>query len=213
MANNGSAAPWPGDYVGRLWDHPLVELKPVRVCLRQLWEAAPRPLQKRARWAMTREQQALWELIRDPARLGTVAVAKVPLWIPEVGVGYVLDFFLPESGVNVQLDRWRPEYLDDEEPEIDFEAEPDNPHNESREEDLRTFRGIEVLHFWDTEVSEAGPEVVLEEIRFELGIGRPPTLRRDWYKAGSAGGAGDTPPGPSRGHLGSADPATDRVRP
>lgn len=202
MAKNGSREVWPGEYVGRLWDHPGVRLRPVRRSVAEFWAAAPRPLQKRARWAMTKAQWALWQFIRDPARLGTPAVARVPVWIPEHEAGFVLDYLLPESGVNVQLDRWRPEYLDDEFPPLDFEADPDNPWNDERDHLLAECCGIEVVHFWDAHVLDLGPEAICEEIRLELGIGRPATLRRDWYAAEMRAPSGRhlPPPGEEGGH-------------
>jgi len=194
MAKNGSGEALPSDYVGRLWDHPGVELRPVRRTVAAFWAAAPPALQERARSGMTKAQSAVWEVIRDPARLGTAAVAKVPVWIPEHQVGFVLDYLLPESGVNVQLDPWRPEYLEDELPPLDFEADPDNPWNDERDDLLAECCGIEVVHFWDSFVDELGPEVILEEIRMELGIGRPATLRRDWYAPGERGPPGTRKP-------------------
>lgn len=165
-------------YVGRLWDMPLVSLKALQMPIAEFWERAPPALLERARRAMTPVQQALWEVIRDPKRLGTEAVAMVPAWVPEYEAGYVLHFLLPEYGVNVQIDPWLPEYEAEEPPDVDFEEDPDHPCNDARDEDLREAFGIEPLRFWDTAVLEMGAEEACNEIRRELGFGRPPWLER-----------------------------------
>lgn len=169
---------WAGQYVGRLWDMPLVSLKAVTLPVAEFWKRAPPALLERARLPMTPVQQALWEVIRDPKRLGTEAVAMVPAWVPEYEAGYVLHFLLPEFGVNVQVDPWLPEYEQEEPPDVDPDAEPDHPHNESREQDLSEAFGIETLRLWDTAVLEMGAEETCNEIRRELGFGRPPWLER-----------------------------------
>ena len=172
------AQAWAGQYVGRLWDMPLVSLKAVELPIAEFWERAPPALRERARQPMTPVQQALWEVIRDPKRLGTEAVAMVPAWVPEFEAGYVLHFLLPEYGVNVQIDPWLPEYEQEGLPDVDFDEDPDHPYNESREEDLREAFGIETVQFWDTAVLEMGAEEACNEIRRELGFGRPPWLER-----------------------------------
>ncbi len=172
------AQAWAGQYVGRLWDLPLVSLQTVKVPIAEFWERAPPALRERAKRRMTPVQQALWEVIRDPKRLGTEAVAMVPAWVPEYEAGYVLHFLLPEYGVNVQIDAWLPEYEQEELPDIDFDADPDNPCNESRDADLSEAFGIETVTFWDRAVLEMGVEEACEEIRRELGFGRPPWLER-----------------------------------
>jgi len=169
---------WASQYVGRLWDLPLVSLQPVRLPISEFWKRAPPALRERARQPMTPLQKALWDVIRDPKRLGTEAVPMVPAWVEEYEAGYVMQFLLPEYGVNVQIDPWRPEYEKPELPDIDMEADPDNPYNESRDGDLCEAFGIETCHFWDTAVKEMGVEETCEEIRRELGFGRPPWLRR-----------------------------------
>ncbi len=169
---------WAGQYVGRLWDNPLVSLQPVRLPIAEFRERAPPALRERARQPMTPLQQALWEVIRDPKRLGTEAVAMVPAWVEEYEAGYVMHFLLPEYGVNVQIDPWLPEYEQEEFPDIDPDADPDNPHNESRDGDLCETFGIETVHFWDAAVREMGVQETCEEIRRELGFGRPPWLDR-----------------------------------
>lgn len=169
---------WASRYVGRLWDMPLVSLQPIRQRLEEFWERAPPELRDRARRPMTPLQQELWEVIRDPKRLGTEAVAMVPAWVAEYEAGYVMHFLLPEYGVNVQIDPWLPEYEGEELPDVDTEADPDNPWNESRDDDLREIFGIETCRFWDAAVREMGVEETCEEIRRELGFGRPPWMRR-----------------------------------
>ncbi|HEX5135644.1 MAG TPA: hypothetical protein VFY93_01635 [Planctomycetota bacterium] len=84
----------------------------------------------------------------------------------------------PGNGVNVQIDPWLPEYDQEELPDIDPDADPNNPYNESRDEDLREAFGIETCRFWDAAVREMGVEETCEEIRRELGFGRPPWLHR-----------------------------------
>jgi hypothetical protein len=165
-------------YVGRLWDNPLVSLRCLKRPVEEFWATAPSWLQDRARLPMTPVQLALWEVIRDPARLGTAAVARVPAWVAEYEAGYVLHFLLPEYGVNVQIDPWKPEYEQEEPPDIDFDEDPDHPLNDSRDEDLLETFGIETVTFWDTAVLEMGAEETCEEIRRELGFGRPPWMQR-----------------------------------
>lgn len=166
------------EYVGRLWDNPLVSLQPLRIPVEALRARAPAWLRDRARLPMTPVQHALWDVIRDPVRLGTAAAAMVPAWVEEYEAGYVMHFLLPEYGVNVQIDPWKPEYDKDELPDIDPDAEPDNPWNDSRDEDLCETFGIETLRFWDAAVLEMGVEETCAEIRRELGFGRPSWMQR-----------------------------------
>ena len=157
---------------------PGVSLRPFERSISELWRTAPTRLRKRASRPFTPEQRAVWEVFRDHKRLGTEAVPNVPLWIDEHELGYVLDFLLPEYGLNVQIDRWEPSFDEEEPPDVDIDAEPDHPYNEERKFALLECRGIESVHFWDDVVREFGGEEICAEVRKELGFGRPPWLTR-----------------------------------
>jgi len=162
--------------LGRLWDLPLVTLQPLQQSVEELRRAAPRWLRERAARPMSPAQQDVWQIIRHRDQLGTEAVAQVAVWIEDYELGYVLDFVLPEYGVNLQVSEWEPRYEQDELPEFDPAVTPDHPFNEERDDALRECLGIEVVSYWDTQVRELGPESVCDEIRKELGFGRPPWL-------------------------------------
>lgn len=161
-ARREEAAEW----IGRLHELPFVRLRPLRVPVARLRHSAPEWLQDRARARTDPLRGQVWDLLRDTARVGTPAASQVPVHLPEVGRGYVLDFLLPEYGVNVQIDRWN-----DEQPD------PDDAWSENRDGDLRAAYGIETVRFWDVWVRE-NLDLVVNEIRKELGIGRPAWLRR-----------------------------------
>ena len=163
---------------GRLWEDPLASLKPLARPVSWFWDRAPAWLVERARRPFTEIQAGLWEALRDPDRIGTEVLARVPIWIPQYEVGYVLDFLIPEYSVNLQIDEWREEFLADEAPEFDFEAEPDHPENFGRSEDLRQAFGIEPISYYDTTVRDWGVEVTIEEVRRDLGFGRPAWMQR-----------------------------------
>jgi hypothetical protein len=160
LAPREEAAEW----FGRLHDMPFVRLQPLRVPVERLRHSAPPWLAERAMARMDPLRVRVWELLRDPARVGTLATALVPVHMPEVGRGYVLDFLLPEYGLNVQVERWE-------------DDAPSDPWDEHRDADLRNALGIETLRFWDVWVVENLDQLALE-IRKELGIGRPAWLRR-----------------------------------
>jgi hypothetical protein len=170
MAYGAAVASEAEDWIGRLWDLPLVWLRPLRVPVERLRRSAPEWLQERAGTRTSPLKQRVWEMLRDPSRLGTPAVAQVPVYLPREDVGYVLDFLFPEYGVNLQINRWsadgRPAAPD-----------PDDALNMQRDEDLRRALGIETIHYWDACVEEHF-EHFAEEIRKELGIGRPQWLRK-----------------------------------
>lgn len=166
----------PRNYLSRLHDLPGVQLRPFDVPLTELWERAPAALQARAREPLGPLKRALFDAMRVPKALGTEVVARVPIWVPEYEVGYVLDFLFPEYGVNLQIDAYDPRIDEDEDfpfEELDFDAEPDHPHNHDRDAILREALGIEVLHYWDCGVEEMGLAVMTRELRYDLGIGRP----------------------------------------
>jgi len=174
------APPYPPDdfrnYLSRLHDLPGVDLRPFEVPLTERWDRAPAALQARAREPLGPVKRALFDAMRVPDALGTEVVARVPIWLPEYEVGYVLDFLFPEYGVNLQIDVYdrRLEESDDFDlDQLDFEAEPDHPYNDARDSDLREAFGIEVLHYWDCGVEEMGPATTIRELRYDLGIGRP----------------------------------------
>jgi hypothetical protein len=157
------------DWTGRLWDLPLVWLRPLRVPVERLRHSAPEWLHERARARSGPLRQRVLELLRDPARVGTAVVAQVPVWLPRRQVGYVLDFLFPEYGVNLQIDSWA---------EVEARTgDPDHAWNLERDEDLRGAHGIETLHYWDVAVAEVLDRFP-EEVRMELGIGRPRWLRK-----------------------------------
>ncbi len=160
-ARRAQAAEW----FGRLHELPDVRLRPLRVPVERLRHSAPEWLRDRARARTDPLRQQVWELLRDPARVGTPAAARVPVHLAEVGRGYVLDFLLPEYGVNVQIDRW-----DDDAPDAD------DLWSEHRDGDLREALGIETIRFFDVWVKE-NLDLLADEIRKELGLGRPPWLR------------------------------------
>jgi hypothetical protein len=160
LAPREEAAEW----MGRLHDMPFVRLKPLRVPVERLRHSAPPWLAERATARMDPLRVRVWEILRDPARVGTLATPLVPAYLPEVGRGYVLDFLLPEYGLNVQVERWE-------------DDAPSDPWDEHRDNDLRDALGIETLRFWDVWVAE-NLDQLAGEIRKELGIGRPAWLRR-----------------------------------
>lgn len=151
------------EWIGRLHELPFVRLRPLRVAVARLRYSAPEWLQERALARTDPLRRRAWEAIRDPARLGTPATSQVPVHLPDVGRGYVLDFLFPEFGVNVQIDRWD----DDDDPDA----------GEERDGHLREAYGIETVRFWDVWVRE-NLDLLADEIRKELGIGRPAWLRR-----------------------------------
>lgn len=152
------------EWIGRLHDVPLVHLRPLRVPVERLRRSAPDWLKERATARMDPLRVRVWEILRDPAHVGTLATPLVPVHLPEVGRGYVLDFLLPEYGLNVQVERW-----DDE--------TPADAWDEHRDTDLRERLGIETIRFWDVWV-ERNLDLLAGELRKELGIGRPAWLRR-----------------------------------
>ena len=161
------------DWLGRLWDLPGVELKPLCKPVSFFHASAPGALRSRI-LPLAGAKLATWLLLRDRARLGTEAVAQVPIFIPEWELGYVCDFLLPEYSVNVQIDPYvedEPDVLD-----VDFEEEPDHAWNLDREQALRDAFGIEPLHYYDRCVLE-NPDRFVAELRKELGIGRPGWIR------------------------------------
>ncbi len=161
-ARREEAAEW----IGRLHELPTVRLRPLRVPVARLRSSAPEWLKDRARARIDPLRERVWDLLRDPTRVGTPAAAQVPVHLPDVGRGYVLDFLLPEYGVNVQIDAW-----DDERPD------PDDTWSEDRDGDLRAAFGIETIRFWDVWL-KGNLDLVVDEIRKELGIGRPAWLHR-----------------------------------
>lgn len=162
LARREQAAEW----IGRLHELPRVQLKPLRVTVGRLRSSAPEWLKERAQARTDPIRQRVWDVLRDPAQVGTPAAAQVPVHIPESGRGYVLDFLLPEYGVNVQIDRWA----------ADEPPDPDDAWNEDRDGDLRGALGIETIRYWDVWVKQSLDQLA-EEIRKELGIGRPAWLR------------------------------------
>ncbi|MGQ0614122.1 MAG: hypothetical protein ACT4PV_10335 [Planctomycetaceae bacterium] len=163
------------DWLGRLWDLPGVELKPLRKPVSFFHATAPAALKARIA-PLEGAKLAAWRLLQNRARLGTEAVAQVPIFIPEWELGYVCDFLLPEYGVNVQIDPWVEDEPDDL--VIDFTREPDHAWNLEREGALRDAFGIEQLGYYDHCVLN-DPDLFLDELRKELGIGRP-----GWILAG-----------------------------
>jgi hypothetical protein len=165
-AEAGAHPPTPreeaAEWYGRLHELPFVRLRPLQVPVARLRASAPEWLRERAATRTDPLRQRVWDLLRDPAHVGTPAVAQVPVHIPDRGRGYVLDFLLPEYGVNVQVDRWDGEEQDD---------------GEDRDFDLREALGIETVRFFDVWVRE-NLDLLALEIRKELGIGRPAWLRR-----------------------------------
>lgn len=158
MTPREEAAEW----FGRLHELPFVRLRPLRVPVARLRATAPDWLRERAEARQDALRLRVWDLLRDPAHVGTPAVAGVPAYLPGLGRGYVLDFLLPEYGVNVQIDRWEDEERDD---------------GEERDFDLREAYGIETGRFFDVWV-KGNLDQLAGEIRKELGIGRPAWLRR-----------------------------------
>jgi very-short-patch-repair endonuclease len=158
LARREEAAEW----AHRLHELPFVRLHPLRVPVARLRASAPDWLRERAEARTDPLRRRVWDLLRDPAHVGTPAVAQVPVFLTAVRRGYVLDFLLPEYGVNVQVDRWDDGECDD---------------GEDRDADLRDELGIETVRFWDVWVRE-NLDLLAGEIRKELGIGRPPWLRR-----------------------------------
>lgn len=150
------------DWFGRLHELPFVRLRPLQVPVARLRATAPEWLLERAAARADALRALVWDVLKDPANVGTPAVAQVPVHLPERGRGYVLDFLLPEYAVNVQIDRWDDEGADD---------------GEDRDVDLREVLGIETVRFFDVWVRE-NLDLLAGEVRKELGIGRPMWLRR-----------------------------------
>jgi hypothetical protein len=151
------------EWNGRLHELPFVRLRPLRVAIARLRHSAPEWLRERAQARTDPLRQRAWDVLKDPAAVGTPAVAQVPVHLPDHGAGYVLDFLFPEYGVNVQIDAW----------DGGDEGDPDD---EDRDLRLREAHGIETIRFWDVWVRE-NLDLLAGEIRKELGIGRPSWLR------------------------------------
>jgi len=150
------------EWFGRLHELPFVRLRPLKVPVARLRASAPDWLRERAEARDVPLRRRVWDVLRDPARVGTPAVAHVPAYLPQLRRGYVLDFLLPEYGVNVQVDRWDGEETDD---------------GEDRDSDLREALGIETVRFFDVWVRD-NLDLLAGELRKELGIGRTAWLRR-----------------------------------
>ncbi len=161
------------NFTGRVWQFPFWQPKPLSIEITELTASAPPELRRRAARQPAEWTERLWEEIRDPGRLGCVAVRRVPVWIPGPRVGYVLDFLLPEYSINVQIDRWEAHFDHDEPDDFNFVAQPDHPFNDDRDSDLLDLHGIVVVHLWDLAVANDGVAAACREIRLELGIDRP----------------------------------------
>jgi hypothetical protein len=137
-------------------------LRPLKTPLAEHIRRAPARLKAQVK-PLTPLEDRLWAMLKDPARLGTEAVPKVPIWIPELNTGYVVDFLLPQVSVAIVI----------EPPEST--GEDDDPDEAARTEaliamceDLRE-EGIETISFYP-EWIERDPEAVLEDIRVESGL-------------------------------------------
>ncbi|MFQ5845791.1 MAG: hypothetical protein ACE5JG_12480 [Planctomycetota bacterium] len=160
--------PAPGcGHVGRLCDLPGVRLGPLPVTPAELWQRAPPWLRAQVR-PLNPVEEMLWRVLGDPGRLGTCAVAKVPLYLPEIGDGIVVDFLLPDYSFAVEVgDFW---CAGDSGEAFDREVAEDTERLEW-DEALREFLGIERLHFYADGIVES-PERIVEEIRWEVGLQR-----------------------------------------
>jgi len=94
-------------------------------------------------------------LLRD--RLGAEIAFHVPVFLPEIGAGYVLEFLLPQYGVSIEIGEDQPDDLD----MLEWIVNRDN--------DLMAYEGIMTLRFPPERVRDH-PERVLREIRECLGL-------------------------------------------
>ena len=163
---------------------PLVHLRPFETPIPELWAAAPSPLRKRATRPFRPLQGEVWKLLRDRRKFGAAVWPNVPVWVARYEVGYVLDFFLPKFGVNVQIEPWEPCFDNDVPPQIDIDAFPDHPLNFERPTVLQEI-GIETLSYYEDASDPQFARHVFGEIRRELGFGRPPWLRRHEFSSAS----------------------------
>lgn len=140
--------------IGRLWDMPLVTLRPLQQSIEDLWAAAPPWLCALARRPQDPVAALLWKhLSRDfPAEV----VPRVPVWVADVEEGYVLDFVLPQYSVGVVIDREDPE------------AEAAGDAWIAMQADLESV-GIEPLSYYAAVVRE-DPAEVATDLRYELGL-------------------------------------------
>ena len=67
------------------------------------WNTAPGWLRLQASLPLDRHEWRLWGWLRHG--LPTAVVARVPIWIPDVRDGYVMDFLLPEVRVGIAIDK------------------------------------------------------------------------------------------------------------
>jgi len=162
---------WVADYLGRRWDRPDVCFRPVERPVAELRRTAPPFLRKLASRPLRPVQAKLWEVLRNRKRFGTEVVPNVPFWIPELGRGYLLDFLLPEYGFNVQTGRVHDVLVDET-------VLPLDPELEERTERLARA-GIVAAYYCEHCIAERGAESVAQQIRKELGFGRPPWLHRN----------------------------------
>ena len=136
---------------GRLCDSPHVTLQPLRHPVDDFWTTAPGWLSVLARLPLDQLDRRLGERLRHG--LPTDVVARVPLWIPDVRDGYVMDFLLPEFSVGVVIDREGPDRWDWWGP----------MHSELRSIEIEALR-------YRAAVVRDDPAHVVAEIRSELGL-------------------------------------------
>jgi len=125
--------------------------QPLRHPVDDFWNTAPGWLRVVASLPLDRLERRLWKRLRQG--LPTDVVARVPMWIPDVRDGYVLDFLLPDFSVGVVIDREGPGTWDWWGP---------------MRRELRSI-GIEALRYPIDEVRDDQARVVAE-IHAELGL-------------------------------------------
>jgi len=89
----------------RIRQSPHAAPRPPRHAGDHFWNSAPSWLRLVASLPLYPFEQRLRERLRQG--LPTDVVARVPIWIPDVRAGYVMDFLLPESRVGIVIDNER----------------------------------------------------------------------------------------------------------
>ena len=136
---------------GRLLESSRALRQPLRQPLDDFWNTAPGWLRVVASLPLDRVERRFWERLR--LGLPTDVVARVPMWIPDVRDGYVMDFLLPDFSVGVVVDREGPSTWDWWGP---------------MRRELRSI-GVEAMRYPVGAVRD-DPAQVVAEIRSELGL-------------------------------------------
>ncbi len=138
---------------GWRWDE--TDLGPLETTLEEHIARAPDWLRRQAA-GRPPPTTAFHRLLRE--RLGVEIAFHVPVFLPDLRAGYVLEFLLPQYGVSIEIGEDQPDDLD----MLEWMVNRDN--------DLMAYEGILTLRFPPERVRDH-PDLVLHEIRECLGLG------------------------------------------